>query len=70
MTSNRKNKLKNYTNNVGDNDMGVSTNRRGAAHHRNKHSTNGEPGSETGTKRKLEPDTSTCKRRREDTDCV
>ena len=65
-----KNKIQNYTNKVGDNDMGGSTNRGGAAHQRNKHSTNREPGSETGTKRKIEPDTTTCKRRRADTDCV
>ena len=72
LTPNRKNKLQNYTNNVGDNDMGGLTNRGGAAHQRKKHSTNGEPGSETktGTKRKVEPDTTTCKRRRADTDCV
>ena len=69
-TPNGKNKIQNYTNKVGDNDMGGSTNRGGAAHQRNKHSTNREPGSETGTKRKIEPDTTTCKRRRADTDCV
>ena len=69
-TSDRKIQIQNYTNNMGDNGMGVSTNRGGVANQRNKHSTNGKPGteSETGTKRKLEPDTTTCKRRREDND--
>ena len=71
-TSDRKIQIQNYTNNMGDNGMGVSTNRGGVANQRNKHSTNGKPGTETetGTKRKLEPDTTTCKRRRENTDCV